>query len=66
VVCLNRHVCCAGRPEAVSRHPEYMALFGPRAGASLAIYAHAHDHAHDLAGEVVPPPGDRAEGKHAG
>ena len=21
VICLNRHVCCAGRPEAVSRHP---------------------------------------------
>jgi zinc transport system ATP-binding protein len=42
-----------------------MALFGPRA-ASLAVYAHAHDHAHDLAGEVVPPPGNGAEGKHAG
>jgi zinc transport system ATP-binding protein len=65
VVCLNRHVCCSGQPEAVSQHPEYMALFGPRA-ASLAVYAHAHDHAHDLAGEVVPPPGNGAEGKHAG
>ena len=54
VVCLNRHVCCSGQPEAVSRHPEYMALFGPRAAASLAVYAHEHDHAHDLAGEVVP------------
>jgi hypothetical protein len=31
-----------------------MALFGPRAAASLAVYAHEHDHAHDLAGEVVP------------
>jgi zinc transport system ATP-binding protein len=72
VVCLNRHVCCAGRPEAVSRHPEYMALFGPRA-AGLAVYAHEHDHAHDLAGEVVAPtdaPGEaapHAEGaRHAG
>ncbi|HEX5077831.1 MAG TPA: zinc ABC transporter ATP-binding protein ZnuC [Geminicoccaceae bacterium] len=54
VVCLNRHVCCSGLPEAVSRHPEYMALFGPGAAAGLAVYAHAHDHAHDLAGEVVP------------
>jgi zinc transport system ATP-binding protein len=54
VVCLNRHVCCSGQPEAVSRHPEYMALFGPRAAASLAVYSHEHDHAHDLAGEVVP------------
>jgi len=54
VVCLNRHVCCSGRPEAVSRHPEYMALFGPRVAQSLAVYAHEHDHAHDLAGDVVP------------
>jgi zinc transport system ATP-binding protein len=53
VVCLNRHVCCSGRPEAVSRHPEYVGLFGPRAADGLAVYTHAHDHAHDLAGEVV-------------
>jgi zinc transport system ATP-binding protein len=66
VVCLNRHVCCSGRPEAVSQHPEYMALFGPRAGDSLAVYAHAHDHAHDLAGEVVHPAGERSGDDHAG
>jgi len=53
VVCINRHLCCAGRPEAVSRHPEYVSLFGPRAG-ELAVYTHEHDHAHDLAGHVVP------------
>jgi zinc transport system ATP-binding protein len=53
VVCINRHLCCAGQPEAVSRHPEYVELFGPRAS-ELAVYTHAHDHAHDLAGHVVP------------
>jgi zinc transport system ATP-binding protein len=53
VVCLNRHVCCAGQPEAVSQHPEYLALFGARAAAGLAIYSHEHDHHHDLAGAVV-------------
>ena len=46
VVCLNRHVCCAGHPENVARHPEYLALFGPRVAASLAVYTHVHDHAH--------------------
>ena len=56
VVCLNRHVCCSGAPETVSRHPEYVGLFGPRAAAALAIYTHDHDHAHDLAGEVVALP----------
>ncbi len=53
VLCLNRHVCCAGRPEAVSRHPEYLALFGAEA-ASFAVYTHDHDHAHDTHGHVVP------------
>jgi zinc transport system ATP-binding protein len=66
VVCLNRHVCCSGRPEAVSRDPAYVALFGPRAAASLAVYSHEHDHAHDLAGEVVPPDGRAPAGtRHA-
>ena len=53
VVCLNSHVCCAGKPEAVSRDPAYLAMFGPRAAATLAVYAHDHDHRHGLAGEVV-------------
>lgn len=53
VVCLNRHVCCSGRPEAVSRHPEYLALFGPLQAPALAVYAHLHDHHHGPSGEVV-------------
>jgi zinc transport system ATP-binding protein len=51
VVCLNRHVCCTGQPEAVARHPEYIALFGP-ASREFAVYAHKHDHVHDVAGHV--------------
>ncbi len=54
VVCLNHHVCCAGRPETVSRDPEYITLFGPRAAEALALYSHAHDHRHDPHGNVVP------------
>jgi zinc transport system ATP-binding protein len=73
VICLNRHVCCAGQPEAVSHHPEYLNLFGHRAAAGLAIYTHEHDHAHDLTGAVVepapaePPDPERVEKtRHAG
>ncbi len=47
VVCLNRHVCCAGHPSAVSRHPEFISLFGPKIAEELAIYHHDHDHDHD-------------------
>ncbi len=54
VVCLNQHVCCSGAPESVQQHPEYVALFGPEAARRLAVYSHAHDHEHDLAGNPVP------------
>ena len=46
VVCVNRHICCSGHPEDVSRHPEYLAMFGRHAEA-LAVYQHSHDHHHD-------------------
>lgn len=54
VVCLNHHVCCSGRPETVSRHPAFLALFGPSAAQAFAFYTHQHDHGHDMAGGVVP------------
>ena len=54
VVCLNHHVCCTGRPEAVSRHPAYLALFGPLAERGLAVYTHQHDHRHDASGRPAP------------
>lgn len=62
VVCLNGHVCCQGAPEKVSRDPAYLALFGPRLGDTLAIYAHDHDHHHDLSGEAVAHDHDTPDG----
>ena len=50
VVCLNRHVCCSGHPESVMRDPAYVGLFGARAAAGLAVYAHSHDHTHEAEG----------------
>ena len=52
VFCLNRHLCCSGRPEAVRRHPQFLALFGEQAAAELAVYHHRHDHTHDLHGDL--------------
>ncbi len=60
VICLNQHVCCAGRPEAVSRDSAYQRLFGPRG--ELAIYAHHHDHTHGLGGGGEPPDHDHGDG----
>jgi zinc transport system ATP-binding protein len=53
VLCLNQHLCCSGLPESVSRHPEYLALFGDKAAESIAIYSHDHDHVHEVSGEPV-------------
>jgi zinc transport system ATP-binding protein len=52
VVCLQQHICCTGHPQSITRHPEFLRLFGQPAE-GLALYAHDHDHAHDLHGDVV-------------
>lgn len=62
VVCINHHLCCEGKPEAVQNDPAYLALFGAQAAQNLAVYTHAHDHHHDLAGEVVGHGHDHAHG----
>jgi zinc transport system ATP-binding protein len=64
VVCLNRHVCCSGVPQAVAQHPEYVRLFGAGAARAFAIYSHHHDHRHDLHGESRPLP-DAANARKA-
>jgi zinc transport system ATP-binding protein len=47
VLCLNRHICCSGTPEAVTNDPAYLELFGPQAVQHLAIYSHDSSHRHD-------------------
>lgn len=61
VLCLNGHVCCRGTPENVLKSPEYMQLFGARAGETLAIYRHHHDHTHLPDGRVRRADGTIAE-----
>jgi zinc transport system ATP-binding protein len=53
VLCINRHLCCAGHPESVSQHPAYLELFGAPVSENLALYTHHHDHTHDIHGNVV-------------
>jgi zinc transport system ATP-binding protein len=62
VLCINRHLCCSGHPDAVSQHPAYLDLFGAVDAKTLAIYTHHHDHEHDLHGNVVPAQGDERHG----
>jgi len=61
VLCLEGHVCCTGRPRAVSQHPEFLRLFGDELQ-GLALYEHHHDHVHALDGHVIPAvPGKTGE-----
>ena len=62
VLCINQHVCCSGHPDAVSRHPAYLDLFGALDAKTLAFYTHHHDHRHDLHGDVVRDRGDQGHG----
>ncbi len=61
VICVNRHICCSGQPEAVAQHPEYVRLFGAEAARSFAVYQHQHDHSHDLTGAALPAKEDGGE-----
>lgn len=52
VICVNQHICCSGHPDAVSQDPAYLNLFGREGSEQLAVYAHHHDHTHDLSGHL--------------
>ena len=55
VICLNRHICCHGKPEHVSSDPAFLELFGAAGGSNnLAIYAHRHNHGYEITGNIKP------------
>ncbi|QDG78068.1 metal ABC transporter ATP-binding protein [Labrenzia sp. PHM005] len=67
VICLNGHVCCRGTPSDVSKDHNYHQLFGTRAGGSIAMYEHHHDHEHLPDGTVRHSDGtvcDHCPGEH--
>lgn len=53
VVCINHHICCEGTAEDVSKHDAYIQLFGADTARNIGMYAHHHNHSHDLHGDVV-------------
>lgn len=61
VICLNRHICCAGHPEEVQKNPEYLALFGEAFQKGLAPYTHKHDHSHDVEDDETLERGDKKD-----
>jgi zinc transport system ATP-binding protein len=65
VICLNGHVCCAGSPETVSRHPEFTQLFGSATSDAYAVYTHHHTHGHTLSGKIFPKDTNRTDDKNS-
>jgi len=47
VICLDTHICCEGDPGTVAASDAFKTLFGPMAGAELAVYRHSHDLPHE-------------------
>ncbi len=45
VLCLNKHICCSGKPSQVVENPEYINIFGKNK--EVAYYNHSHNHSHD-------------------
>ncbi|PWI35029.1 zinc ABC transporter ATP-binding protein ZnuC [Vibrio albus] len=66
VICIHHHVCCSGAPEAITKHPSYIALFGEHKGESLAFYRHHHHGHHDLAGNPVEGEAETCENQKHG
>ena len=52
VVCINRHICCAGTPVHVVNEKSFEELFGQEAARTHALYIHHHDHNHLLDGSI--------------
>lgn len=46
VICLNGHICCAGRPHDIIEHPDFRALSGETDIQELGLYTHHHQHTH--------------------
>ena len=52
VICVNRHICCAGTPEVITNDPHFIHFFGDQFAQNVAFYSHHHNHHHNLHGDV--------------
>lgn len=43
VLCINKQICCSGRPEDVASNPEFISMFNYRGMEQIGIYRHYHN-----------------------
>jgi zinc transport system ATP-binding protein len=46
VICLFHHICCSGKPETISKNPEFTSIFGKDMSKLMSVYNHYHNHSH--------------------
>ena len=47
VICLSNHICCSGEPLAITKHPEFISLFGHDFANMMSVYKHDYSHHHE-------------------
>ena len=47
VLCLSNHICCSGKPQQITKDPEFISMFGKDMANMMAVYQHSngrHNH----------------------
>jgi zinc transport system ATP-binding protein len=46
VICLNKHICCSGTPQEISKNKDFIKIFGKLESKKISFYNHKHNHQH--------------------
>tara|TARA_Y100000996_G_C22522715_1_gene643160 strand:+ start:265 stop:1011 length:747 start_codon:yes stop_codon:yes gene_type:complete len=41
VICLSNHICCYGKPQQITKDPEFLSMFGKDMAEVMAVYQHS-------------------------
>ena len=42
VLCLSNHICCSGKPQQITKDPEFISMFGKDMANMMAVYQHTN------------------------
>jgi zinc transport system ATP-binding protein len=43
VLCLSNHICCSGKPQQITKDPEFISMFGKDMANMMAVYQHSNN-----------------------
>ena len=44
VLCLSNHICCVGKPQQITKDPEFISMFGKDMANIMAVYQHSNNY----------------------